>query len=253
LKNRKHLLFVLLLIFSHLVQLQAQVVNMEDERFHRDSTVWSGGINGNLTLNDFGSKVFYVNAGAHVQYQNEKDLYLLLGNYGFLKGDGKAFVDNGFLHFRYNHKLGKEVRWEAFSQIQQNAIINIQSRFLIGTGPRFKIISTKKVRLYAAALLMYERDKETNNPHVLNEFRNSSYGSVTYLPSSNTEITSTTYFQPKFTDISDFRIYNVLNVNIKTGKKISVNIKWSYLYDAVPAANAQKYNYDFSTGIELKL
>jgi len=100
---------------------------------------------------------------------------------------------------------------------------------------------------------MYERDKETNNPEVINEFRSSSYGSVTFLPSENTEITSTTYFQPKFTDIADFRVFNVLNVNIKTGKKISVNIKWSYQYDAVPAGNAQKYNYDFSTGIELKL
>lgn len=235
------------------ISLHAQIVNMEGERFHRDSTTWSGSLTGNLALNDFGTKVFYVNTGAHVQFQNEKDLYLLLGSYGFLKGDGKSFVDNGFLHFRYNHKLGKVVRWEAFTQIQQNAIINLQSRFLAGTGPRFKIVGTKKVRLYVASLVMYERDKETNNPEVINEFRSSSYGSVTFLPSENTEITSTTYFQPKFTDIADFRVFNVLNVNIKTGKKISVNIKWSYQYDAVPAGNAQKYNYDFSTGIELKL
>ncbi|MEO7210210.1 MAG: DUF481 domain-containing protein, partial [Chitinophagaceae bacterium] len=76
---------------------------------------------------------------------------------------------------------------------------------------------------------------------------------ITFLPSDNTEITSTTYYQPKFTDIGDFRVFNVLNVNIKTGKKISVNIKWNYQFDAVPAGNTQKYNYDFSTGIELKL
>ncbi len=233
--------------------IHAQVVNMEGERFHRDSTVWSGSLTGNLSLSDYGSKVYYINVGAHVQYQNEKDLYLILGNYGILKGDGKKLVDNGFLHFRYNHKLGKVVRWEAFTQIQQNAIINLQSRFLIGTGPRFKIIGSKKVRLYAASLMMYERDKETNNPDVLDEFRSSSYGSITYLPNEFTEITSTTYYQPKFTDIADFRIFNVLNINIKAGKKISVNIKWSYQYDAVPVAKAQKYNYDFSTGVELKM
>lgn len=241
------------LFFLGTKNIHAQVVNMEGERFHRDSTTWSGSLTGNLSLSDYGSKVYYVNAGAHVQYQNEKELYLILGNYGILKGDGKKLVDNGFLHFRYNHKIGKVVRWEAFSQIQQNTIINLQSRFLIGTGPRFKIVSSKKVRLYAASLMMYERDKETTNPDVLDEFRSSSYASVTFLPNEYTEITSTTYYQPKFTDIADFRVFNVLNINIKAGKKVSVNIKWNYLYDTRPPGNTQKYNYDFSTGVELKM
>ncbi len=232
---------------------RAQIVDMEVERFHRDSTVWSGSLTGNISLSNYGTEVFYINAGAHVQYQNTKDLYLLLGNYGFLKGNGQSFIDNGFLHFRYNHKLGKVVRWEAFSQLQQNTIINIQSRFLLGTGPRFKILGKKNWRLYAAALLMYERDKETNNPHVLNEFRNSSYVSFTFIPAEKTEITSTTYYQPLLNNFRDYHLYNVLNVNIATGKKLSVNIKWTYQYDAVPAGNAPKYNYDFSTGLELKL
>ena len=90
-------------------------------------------------------KFFAVNAQAHVQYKSPKSLYLFLGGYGFLKGDDKSFVDYGFLHFRYNYKLNKTVRLEAFTQLQQNVITKINFRFLIGVGPRFKILGSQKI------------------------------------------------------------------------------------------------------------
>ena len=231
----------------------AQIVNMEGQRFHRDSAGWSGSAGGNLEVNDYGQQVFIVNANAHVQYQNKKSLYLLLGNYGFLKGDGQSFIDNGFLHFRYNYKIGPIVRWEAFTQIQQNAITKIQSRFLIGTGPRFKIVSNSKVRLNAASLAMYENEKETGKQAYMNEWRSSSYVSLTYIPNSRTDLTTTSYYQPVFFNGKDYRFFNVISFNVKASNKLSLGVNWTYQYDSTPAEGIQKYNYDFSTGIQLSL
>ncbi len=232
---------------------KAQIVNMESQRFHRDSAGWSGSIAGNLSLNNNGQEVFSANANAHVQFQHNKDLYLLLGNYGFLKGNGQAFIDNGFLHFRYNHKLGPVVRWEAFLQEQENAITLIRSRFLVGTGPRFKIVSSKKLKLYAASLAMFEHEQQIGKSDSEDKVRSSSYLSFTLLPGKTTEFISTTYYQPVFFDGEDYRLLNELSLNIKTGKKVSVNLNWTYQYDSRPAAGIQKYNYNLSTGIELDL
>ena len=103
-----------------------QIVNMEDQRYHTDTTDWKGSVGGSFALSNYGQKVFDVDANAHVQYKSKKSLYLFLGGYGFLKVDNQSYVDYGFLHLRYNYKLTKVLRLEAFTQLQQNTITKIE-------------------------------------------------------------------------------------------------------------------------------
>ena len=74
----------------------------------------------------------------------------------FLKTKDEDLNNAGFLHFRYNYKLKKNwVRWEAFTQVQFNKANGLRLRFLIGTGPRFKLIQKEKFKTYIGALYMY--------------------------------------------------------------------------------------------------
>ena len=170
--------------------------------------------------------------------------------YGFLKGAGTRLIDNTFLHFRYNYKLNRIVRWEAFTQVQQNVVTGISSRFLIGTGPRFKILSTKLIRLYAASLLMYEREEETNNNIIHNYIRSSSYVSFTITPNKQLEIISTSFFQPLPDNWNDYRLLNQVSIRVKAGKKLGVKLNWNYLNDSRPVAGIPSVNYNLSTGID---
>lgn len=244
------LIIIICLLSKHA---SAQIVNMESQRYHKDTTGWSGSINVSLALTNYGKKVFALDALAHVQYQTRKSLYLLLGSYGFLKGDSLSFIDYRFLHFRYNYKLGKVLRAEAFIQIQQNTITEIQSRFLIGAGPRFKISGSKKLHLYAGILAMYEIEKQTVNKETIRDWRNSSYLSLSYFPNDQTEFTTTTYYQPLFNNFSDYRLLNQCIFKIKASKKISVTLNWNYQFDSIPAENVPRDTYSFSTGLELSL
>ena len=230
-----------------------QIVNMESQRYQTDTTGWAGTAGGNFALTNFGQKVFAVNANGHIQYKSKKSLYLFLGGYGFLKGDKQSFVDHGFLHFRYNYKLTKTVRLEAFMQVQQNVITKIQHRYLIGAGPRFKIMGAEKLRIYAGSLPMYEIEKEKDRPKALYDWRLSNYVSVTFVPNKQTELTTTTYYQPVLFDISDYRLLNQTSLKVKAGKKIAVRINWNYQYDATPAAGIVTDTYNLSTGIEVDL
>ena len=84
---RKRCLLLLIIItgFFAVNNCLAQIVNMESQRYHTDTTGWAGSIGGNFALTNYGQKVFDVDANAHLQYKSKKSLYLFLGGYGFLK------------------------------------------------------------------------------------------------------------------------------------------------------------------------
>lgn len=251
--NKSKVFIIILVLQFYCLAACAQIVNMESQRYRTDTTGWSGTAGGNFDLSNYGKKVYAVNANAHAQYQAKKSLYLLFGNYGFLKGEEQAFIDNAFVHFRYNYKLGKVVRLEAFTQLQENAVTKIDSRFLIGAGPRFKITGSKKISLYAGILPMYEREKEVDNPQMIHDWRLSNYLSFTFRPAETTEIISTTYYQPVMFSASDYRMLHQTSFRLKATKRVSVVINYNYQFDASPAADVPTDTYSLNTGFEISL
>jgi Protein of unknown function, DUF481 len=236
----------------------AQIINVESARMQSDTVGWMGGGSAAMSLNQNVQTVFGFNAEAHLQYKTKRDkgLWLILGDMGFLKGGGQKYVSNRFAHLRYNYKVNDWLRWEAFTQILNNQITQIHSRFLVGTGPRFKLVKTKILRLYAASLVMYEREKEITDPIIRhNDIRSSSYVSFTFTPkaNSNVEMISTTFFQPLFSKFSDYRILNQLTLKVKASQHFSLSVKWDYLHDRFPAGDAPRTTYNLLTGIDVEL
>jgi hypothetical protein len=229
---------------------RAQVINIENVRMQTDTTGWKGELGGNFSLVNNGAKLWLVGADAHVQYKTEKDLWLGLLNYGLQKSASQKFSDQTLLHLRYNRKLTKALRWEVFTQWQNNAVNNIKSRFLVGTGPRLKIAGNAIIRLYAATAFMYEYEEESGLLKITHhDVRSSSYLSFTITPAANTELSATTYYQPLLKGVSDYRFLTQARIRVKAGKKFSVQIRWNYLHDSAPAGNSPKEVYTFSTGL----
>jgi hypothetical protein len=221
-----------------------------------DTVGWMGSIGTAFSMTKNTDKIFGANAKIHLQYKtsNDKGLWLLLGNIGFLKINNNRFVSDGLAHIRYNRKINEWLRWEIFGQVQNNMITQIDSRLLFGTGPRFRIVKNKLFRLYAATLLMYENEKERTTPVIThNDLRNSSYISFTWTPKDYLGLTSSTYFQPLMKNFSDYRVSNQLTFNIKATPHFSVSLEWDYLYDRFPAGKAPATTYHFSTGLNYNL
>lgn len=238
-------LFLLGCFFS-----EAQIVNIESKRMQSDTTGWMGSVGASFAFIKNVQEILSLNANAHVQYKTQKDLYLFLTNYNLLRGSGKRLSNNMFYHLRYNRKLNKVIRWEVFTQLQQDVVTNISLRVLAGTGPRFKLYDRPRFKLYAATAAMYEYEKEKTEPPVYhNEVRSSSYVSFVYAPNDVVELVSTTFYQPLFRKFSDFRLFNQLSISIKAAKNLSISTNWNYLYDAFPAGGAPNLNYSVSNGI----
>ena len=195
-----------------------QIVNVESARMQSDTVGWQGSFGAAFSMTQNTSRIFGANADAHLQYKtsNDKGLWLILGNYNLLKVSGRNFLSDGLIHLRYNRKINEWLRWEFFGQFQNNDITQIDSRMLLGTGPRFKLIKKPRFRMYAASLLMYEKEKEATTPSISHsDMRNSSYLSFTWLPQDYLEMISTTYFQPRLAEFSDYRFMNQFMFKVK--------------------------------------
>lgn len=237
------------LLFSFLVG-NAQIVNVESKRLQSDTTGWLGSLGTSFQLENSAVKVISINAEAHLEYKAPKSLYLFLVNYNLLKGEEKTLQNNLFYHLRYNYKFSNLLRWEIFTQMQQNNLAGIKSRFLIGTGPRFKISGTKKLALYASTAIMYENEHELTKPITIHkDLRSSSYVSISWKPAENLDIVSTLFYQPLYKDLSDFRILHDLSLNFKFTKNFSFVTSWNYLFDSKPATDIPEEIFTLKNGV----
>lgn len=242
------LLFFVLMVFSFPAEAQL-IVNVENSRIQSDTTGWKGTVGTSFSFAKNVEEVLNINGAFHLQYKTQKDLYLILANYNLLKANNQNYTNNMFYHLRYNRKLGKVVRWEAFTQWQQNNVTNIGLRALYGTGPRFQVKESEEVKVYVGALVMFEHEKDINPNVSYNDVRGDNYVTCTYKPNNIFDVTATTFYQPSLRNPKDFRILNQITFNVKVSKHLAIITNWDYSYDAYPAAGTPRVNYTISNGI----
>lgn len=245
------LLFTSLVIFLAFV-CNAQVMNIEQQRIVTDTTGWAGTsqISSSFTKNT--DQLLTIGFKDHLQYKTDSSLYLMLIDYNLVKSPSSDFDNAGTLHFRYNYKLLNHLTFEAFTQGQFNKLLNVNFRWLLGAGPRFKVIGHKNFRVYFASLYMYEYE-ELETPLLFHRnHRLSSYISITWKNKTGTILTNTVYYQPRFDRISDFRIYNQFDLSLRISKKLSFTTSYKYFFDSNPAENIINATHNLSNGITFR-
>jgi hypothetical protein len=236
----------------------AQLVNIENMRMHTDSVRRAGNAFMSIAYNDNNKvQVFSMKGAVALQLKGKtyKDIFMMLGNTGINRVNAQNVVNAAFLHLRYNRVLSKVVRWEVFSQIQTNKLLDLGTRWLTGTGPRFKILNRKKIISYLGSLYMFEYEEVVGEfPEMNEDHRLSSYLTFTmHLPDIHAEFVSTAYLQPKLNDFDDHRVTLQSGLTFQLSKKFRWTTTFSFLYDSEPpnkiAGKAfsidQGFRYDF--------
>lgn len=231
-----------------------QIVNIEKQRISDDSTGWFGHANLNFTGAKSTKSILALATGTLLEYKskNTKDLWLLITELSLISGDGIKFSNSGFGHLRYNHKMGKAIRWEIFSQIQYNSLTKIKQRALLGTGPRFKLTQYDNARFYWGVAYMFEYEEINDVTQQHRDHRLSSYLSFSLYPHENVTFTSTTYAQPLLKDWGDYRISNETNLALNISKKLIFNATVKYAFDSMPPADVPRSVYSYTNGLQLE-
>ncbi len=242
--------FFVLTIFVG-IKVHGQIVNVESLRKVTDTSKWSGNVSLDVSLIKNRNDIFKITNRAHLQYQNNRNLYLLVTNLNFQQLDNSKFVNSGTIHLRYNYKLRPKIAWEVFFQSQYDAISNIDLRNLTGTGPRFKLGRSEKYKFYTGTLVMYEYEKstETFGSQINRDIRGSMYLSFSLYPSDQVAMVSTTYYQPKFSAFRDYRISNETSLAFTIAEGLGFKSTFTLLFDAFPPSDVPQTQYAWTNGV----
>ena len=232
--------FLVVLIFLFSSHCFSQVINVESLRKPSDSTRWSGSASLDVSLIKNTNDIFRIANKAHVQYNYKKNLWLFVNDLNFQKIEGNSLVNRGTQHLRYNRKLTSRVKWEAFAQAQYDAISQIDFRGLLGTGPRLKLSKNDNYRFYLGTLVMYEYEEasEMVADGVRRDFRGSTYLSFSLYPTETLSIISTSYYQPRLDEFSDYRFSSNTSILFEIYKNLAFKTNFNFNYDAFPVSDA---------------
>lgn len=246
---RKHLF--LLFVCSICTSLNAQLVNIESKRMQKDSVRFAlkSDVLFDYTDNN-GDYLFEIGTNLTTQYKL-KDLnkiFFFIGSYDLIRSKDQDFRNSWFFHLRYNQKLTKVFRLEAFIQNQQNTLLTITSRNLVGAGIRLKLVSSETTKLYLGNSYMYEVEKIDATDQQFYNHRNSSYLSLSYtFKKVNLDLVGTVYFQPLYVDIGNHRILNQIKAELPITKIISLSALYNYFYSSFSTTR----NIDRSSNLSL--
>ncbi|CAN1505896.1 Protein of unknown function DUF481 [Flavobacteriaceae bacterium] len=252
----KRIFWLFSLIIVHSLS-YGQLINIENQRIQNDSIriVTIIDLQYNYQNNN-SEELSQVNFSGTYQHKtkNLKNYFLLLGNIDYSLANGEELSNSGLIHFRYNRKLNKKLRLEAFNQYQYNKILGVESRNLIGIGPRYKINKSDKNVLYIGSLLMQEFEKTSDNIKTMSYQRLSNYFSLSIKNKAKTlELTSVVYYQPNINFWEDYRLSSQTNLAFNITSRLQFVNSINYGYDSYAPSNVSKKNIVLTNGLKMYL
>lgn len=244
----KHVLLAIFFIVS--TNAFSQVINAESLRKVTDTSGFSGSAGLEFSLKRDVNDKFSIKTNVNVQYKMNRHLVLLKNEIEFQKIESSNFENKGVQHLRYNYKLHPQITWEAFAQTQYNKISKINFRGLAGTGPRFKLSKLENYKFYLGTLIMYEHQELSDGITPIDRiYRGSAYFSFSLFPTETLSVSSTTYYQPKLSDFSDFRIASETSLLFRLYRNFSFKTTYTFTFDDSPAVGIPNSQYALTSGI----
>jgi len=248
---------LLLLLLWSTGQSVGQIVSIEDHRLELDSTKW----NGTATFNFYNTRninrIFTLSTGSDIQYVTGKHKILSTNEFRLIvnaDSDGGSDENRGYQHLRYNYAFDSTFTYEAFVQVQTDQVLRIGTRVLLGTGGRITFLKNDKGFFHLGLTYMYEYEQERGNEVYHRDHRMSSYISLNKKLGKNVRIDLVAYYQPLFTDFSDYRFSNGMTFILNISERFSFNLALELNYDANPVEDEEidPLTYSISNGLTVK-
>lgn len=237
--------------------LSAQLVNIESIRMQTDSIrfVLKTDFLFNYSNTD-GVYIYRFNLALNTQYKtkNLKNTFFFSGSAALVRSEDQDFQNSWFIHLRYNLKLNNKWRMEAFVQDQNNQLLSINSRSLLGAGLRYKFVRGAYFQAYLGNSYMYEKEGSSIVDQTYYNHRNSTYLSFGLsFEESKLELVNTIYFQPLYTDISNFRLLEQFKAEMPLFKKLKASMLFNYFYNNLNPFETSEFSSVFSVGLTYDL
>jgi putative salt-induced outer membrane protein YdiY len=229
----------------------AQIVNIEKERGNENSEGLSGVIGFSFSFTKNTSSVLQAASTVNIGYKKNKNAIIFMGDVGMVQANGQNFLNDGFVHLRFNHNITENfLTAEVFTQIQYNQLWLLNSRILFGGGPRMTLVKNDTIQLLFGPMLMAEQEQVVNHEKT-NTIRLSSYLSFGWNIKEKVILSTITYVQPNLRNFTDYRLSHESAVKIIIFKHLSFKVIYESVYDSKPPATIPKLNYSLVNALSL--
>jgi putative salt-induced outer membrane protein YdiY len=180
----------------------------------------------------------------------KKHQFIFLAKYRYGESFGDEDTREGHLHLRYTYDVLKSLKWELFQQSEFNKFQDLNSRFLLGTGVRMRVLNQDHHKINFGIGAFFESEEIENSMDQENP-RLNNYLSYLYQ-AENFEFSSTLYYQPNTERFSDYRFRAAIGLETKIVKTLTQSLEYSYNRDTAPPVGIQRDDRILTAGLNYK-
>lgn len=145
---------------------------------------------------------------------------------------------------------------EVFAQVEHDRFRRLTFRKLLGTGPRFALMQGEPLAAYLGTAYMLESETldvqaGSGDDSAPLAHRSSSYLSLLAQPDDRVTLVSTTYFQPRFDEPSDYRVLSVTAAKFAISKLLTAGLTFTLRYDSEPPTGVQRTDAELNNTLGL--
>ena len=241
-------LFISLLLLP--LSCLAQVVNIESDR-GSDKQGLHGSSELGLSLQRGNVQVFQAQLGTRADHISGLHHNLFIGSIAYGEEDGKPFQNESYVHLRWtamwwrNQSIGTEL----FTQVQKDEFKLLQVRQLTGGGLRFTFFEDH-MAIGIGGMSDYEEVEGVSKGRL--DLRGTSYLRLGTEWKKRVKGQIIGYYQPLFTNLSDYRILATGSFEFKIDKVFSLVNELNYAYDTRPPEQVIKEDTQIRVKFKVK-
>lgn len=239
-------LFALFLLYPNNVY--SQVVNIESDR-GGDKEGLHGTTEAGVSLQRGNVQVFQYQLALRGDYIKGLHHGLLIGSTSYGEENDKPFQDESYAHGRWTAMWSNHIGTEIFVQIQQDEFKLLTLRQLTGCGLRFTLFGDH-LALGLGGMSDLEKIKGIEDRKI--DARGTSYVRLGKEWDKRLKGQIIGYYQPLFTDPSDYRLTATGSLEFKVDKTFSIVNEMNYAYDTRPPEGVIKDDLQLRFKLKLK-
>lgn len=225
--------------------LWAQIVSLDEPRTKNPQQGVQGDVQFTLNYTDNDKQVLQSGTKVNVQLNDSLNTYMFYSDVRLSRTDGTNDINYGNFGAIYNHKAeDRLISAEGLMQYQYDGAKKLKYRYIVGGGPRWKVVNRDGLQLSLVAYTIYFNEKYDATVDSKKSMAKFSTMLTFYTKlSETTSIKHNTYYEPDYANPSDYRVESQTTFQAMFNKKFSYRMHLRLNYLSMAPQGVDKFDY----------